>query len=96
VPTAAKTSSFAQSSSAELTEQHLGELAFTHLLDQYPRRLTMEQLGQEIVADDRPALRRAIASLDEACLLRREAGRLIPAPAAVRVDRAGCREHPAR
>ncbi|HSS33131.1 MAG TPA: hypothetical protein VLL27_07610 [Solirubrobacterales bacterium] len=84
IATKALTSS--QSSSGELTEQRLGDLAFTYLLDQHPRRLTVDQLGHEIGSDDRPALERAIASLDEACLLSHRDGELIPSPAAVRVD----------
>ncbi len=76
-------------SSADLADQRLGCIAFTHLLDQHPRRLTIDQLGREIGDGDRAALERAVASLDEACLVRRLGAELIPSPAALRVDRPG-------
>jgi hypothetical protein len=75
-------------SSSEPSQQVLGELAFTHLLDQHPRRLTIDQLRREIDSRDPEALERAIASLDEACLLSCRQGELIPSPAAIRVDEA--------
>lgn len=87
--TATKAPIFSQGSSAELIEQRLGDVAFTHLLDQHPRRLTIDQLGREIGSGDCQALERAIASLDEACLLSRRDGELIPSPTAVRVDQTG-------
>lgn len=77
------------SSSADLADQRLGCVAFTHLLDQHPRRLTIEQLAREIGGDDHAALERAVASLDEAGLVRRLGAELIPSPAALRVDRPG-------
>jgi hypothetical protein len=85
VSTATKARTSSQSSSGELTEQRLGDLAFTYLLDQHPRRLTLDQLGCEIVGD-REALERAIANLDEACLLSRQGGELVPSPAAIRIN----------
>lgn len=75
--------------SAELADQQLGCIAFTHLLDQHPRRLTIDQLRSEIGGDDHAALERAIANLAEACLLRRQEGALIPSPAALRVNCTG-------
>lgn len=77
------------SSPTGLADQRLGCIAFTHLLDQHPRRLTIDQLGREIGGDDRAALERAVASLDEACLVRRLGAELIPSPAALRADRPG-------
>ena len=90
MPTATRTPApSGTSTAAGLADQQLGYIAFTHLLDQHPRRLTIDQLGREIGGDDRVALERAVANLDEACLLRRQGGELIPSPAALRVDRLG-------
>jgi hypothetical protein len=89
VSSATKTPTSTQStSSAGVAEQQLGYAAFAHLLDQHPRRLTIDQLGQEIGGADQVALERAVASLDEACLLQRQGSELIPAPAALRVAQA--------
>jgi hypothetical protein len=52
----------------------LGYLAFNHLLDQHPRRLTVEQLGREIGGCDLASLERAVDNLDEARLLQRRDG----------------------
>ncbi len=90
MPTATKApASSGVSSSVDLADQRLGCIAFTHLLDQHPRRLTIDQLGREIGDDDHAALERAIASLDEACLVQRLGQELIPSPAALRVDQSG-------
>jgi hypothetical protein len=88
VPTATKAPALSGAySSADLADQRLGCIAFTHLLDQHPRRLTIDQLGREIGGADLASLERAVANLDEACLLRRHGGTLIPSPAALRADR---------
>jgi hypothetical protein len=90
VPTATKAPApSGASSSADHADQRLGCIAFAHLLDQHPRRLTIEQLGREIGGDDRAALERAVASLDEACLVRRLGAELVPSSAALRADRPG-------
>jgi hypothetical protein len=68
------------------TGERLDCIAFVHLLDQYPRRLTIEELGREIGEGDRAAVERAVANLDEACLLQRLDDELLPVPAALRVD----------
>jgi hypothetical protein len=87
VPSATKASAPSGNPSADLADQRLGHAAFTHLLDQHPRRLTIHQLGRELGGHDPAALERAVASLDEACLVRRLGAELIPSPAALRVDR---------
>lgn len=87
VPTATTAPAPSESSSAGLADQRLGCIAFTHLLDQHPRRLTIDQLGRELGGHDLAALERAVASLDEACLVRRQGAELVPSPAALRIDR---------
>lgn len=87
MPTATKAPAPSENPSADLADQRLGRAAFTYLLDQHPRRLTIDQLGREIGGGDRAALERAVANLDEACLLRRRDGELVLSPAALRIDR---------
>src|SRR4051812_16976595 len=75
------------SRTASLGEQQLGYVAFSHLLDQHPRGLTVDELAREIHAtEDRPTLERAVANLVDACLLQLRGSELTPSPAAVRVD----------
>lgn len=90
MPTATKApASTGASASADLNDQRLGCLAFTYLLDQHPRRLTIDQLRREIGGADPATFERAVANLDEACLLRRQGGALVPSPAALRASRSG-------
>ena len=65
----------------------------THLLDQHPRRLSLQDLSRE-VADglDEPTVVRAIDNLTAACFLRLEDSNVVPTPAVVSFDR----NHPAR
>ena len=69
-------------------EYPLEYIAFSHLLEEHPRRLTLAQLGREI-GGDRAALKRAIASLSEVFLIQSQDGELIPSSLALRVDQAG-------
>src|SRR5262249_35482818 len=87
VPTATKAPTPSGASpAAELADQQLGCLAFAHLLDHHPRRLTTAPPRREI-APARAALWGAVANVDEACLLRRQGGALIPSAAALRASR---------
>jgi hypothetical protein len=52
-------------------------------------RAIPERLGREIGGYDQAALERVVANLDEACLVQRLAGEVIPSPAALRIDRPG-------
>jgi hypothetical protein len=77
------------SNSPKPDDQELGSIAFIHLLDQHPRRLTIDQLDRELGGGDRAALERVVAGLDEACLLQRSNGELIPSPVAIKLAGAG-------
>jgi hypothetical protein len=60
----------------------------THVLDEHPRRLSPEDLSQEVNLElDAPAVERAIDNLTAARLLRREGSTVVPAPAVVGFDR---------
>jgi hypothetical protein len=60
----------------------------THLLDEHPRRLSLEDLSREVDPElDTPAVERAINNLTAARLLRREGSTVVPAPAVVGFDR---------
>ena len=65
----------------------------THLLNEHPRRLSIQDLSRE-VADglDEPTVERAIGNLTAACFLRLEDSSVVPNPAVVSFDR----NHPAR
>jgi hypothetical protein len=59
-----------------------------HLLDVYPRRLTLQELAREVgvgLRDD--AVQRAVDNLAAARFVRREGAVLIAAPAVVNFDR---------
>jgi DNA-binding IclR family transcriptional regulator len=60
----------------------------THLLDEHPRRLSLQDLSREVGADlDEPTVERAIDNLTAARFLRREGSSVVPAPAVVGFDR---------
>jgi hypothetical protein len=65
----------------------LESVAFSYLLDQHPRRLSVADLTHEIGDGDQPAFERAAANLVDACLLARSGEKLILSPAALRADR---------
>jgi hypothetical protein len=89
VPTATETPTASQDLGAlDSSEYPLEHIAFSHLLEEHPRRLTLAQLAREI-GGDRVALGRAIANLSEVFLIQSQDGELIPSPLAVRVDQAG-------
>jgi hypothetical protein len=59
-----------------------------HLLDQYPRRLTIQELAREVgVGFREDAVRRAVDNLAAARFVQREGAALIAAPAVVNFDR---------
>jgi hypothetical protein len=59
----------------------------THLLDQYPRRLTLQELAREVGHGfPETAVKRAVANLAAAHFLHREGAVLIPAPAVLSFD----------
>jgi hypothetical protein len=59
----------------------------THLLDQYPRRLTLQELASEVGDDLRAsAVERAVKNLAAARFLHREGAALLAAPAVVNFD----------
>ena len=59
----------------------------THLLDQHPRRLTLQELAQEIGHGfEETAVKRAVDNLAAARFLHREGAALIPAPAVLSFD----------
>ena len=58
-----------------------------HLLDVYPRRLTLQELGREVGALRDDAVQRAVDNLAAARFVRREGAVLIAAPAVVDFDR---------
>jgi hypothetical protein len=60
----------------------------SHLLDQHPRRFTLQELAHEVGSDIRErAIRRAVDNLAAARLIHREGGALTPAPAVINFDR---------
>jgi hypothetical protein len=60
----------------------------SHLLDQHPRRLTLEELAREAGHGfKKSALERAVGNLAAANLLHWEGAALVPAPAVVSFDR---------
>jgi hypothetical protein len=65
----------------------LESVAFSYLLDQHPRRLSVADLVREIGDGDRPALEQAATNLADACLLARSGEELVLSPAALRADR---------
>jgi hypothetical protein len=58
-----------------------------HLLDQYPRRLTLQELSREVGALRDDAVQRAVDNLAAAHFVRREGAVLAAAPAVVNFDR---------
>jgi stage V sporulation protein SpoVS len=58
-----------------------------HLLDQYPRRLTLQELSREVGALRDDAVQRAVDNLAAAHFVRREGAVLTAAPAVVNFDR---------
>jgi hypothetical protein len=58
-----------------------------HLLDVYPRRLTLQELRREVGALRDDAVQRAVDNLAAARFVRREGAVLIAAPAVVNFDR---------
>jgi DNA-binding IclR family transcriptional regulator len=64
----------------------------THLLNEHPRRMSLQDLSQEVAGGmDGPTVERAIDNLTAACLLRLDGSIVVPAPAVVSFDR----NHPA-
>lgn len=60
----------------------------SHLLDQHPRRFTLQELAHEVGSDIREkAVRRAVDNLAAARFIKREGGALTPAPAVIDFDR---------
>ena len=60
----------------------------SHLLDQHPRRLTIQDLAREVgEGSDETAVERAVNNLTAACFLHREGPDVVPAPAVVSFDR---------
>ena len=60
----------------------------SHLLDQHPRRFTLEELAQEVGSDIKEkAVRRAVDNLAAAQFIRREGTAVAPAPAVINFDR---------
>lgn len=60
----------------------------TYLLDEHPRRLSLQDLSLEVAAGlDEPTVERAIDNLTAACFLRFEESRVVPTPAVVSFDR---------
>lgn len=89
MPTATETPTAGRDLGApDSSEYPLEYVAFSHLLEQHPRRLTLAQLGREI-GGDRVALGRAIANLSEVFLIQSQDGELIPSSLALRVDQVG-------
>ena len=72
---------------AALDSLPLESVAFTYLLDQHPRRLSVADLAREIGDSDRTAIERAATNLADACLLARSGEELVLSPAALRADR---------
>ena len=65
----------------------------SHLLDQHPRRLTLNELAAEIGEErDETMIVRAVANLCAASFLVRDGTELVPAPEAVLFDRLGTAE----
>jgi hypothetical protein len=59
-----------------------------HLLDQHPRRLTIEELAHEVGSGPTPAaVERAVSNLAAARFVTREGAELAPAPTVVSFDR---------
>lgn len=58
-----------------------------HLLDQHPRRITIQDLIREVAGLEGAVLNRAVDNLAAACFVHREGVTLIPAPAVVSFDR---------
>jgi len=88
VPTVTKTPTVGQDAPAlESSGFPLEYVAFNHLLEQHPRRLTLAQLGREIGAGQ-AALKRVIANLHEVFLVQHQDRELVPSPLALRFDRA--------
>ena len=60
----------------------------SHLLDQHPRRFTLQELAHEVGSEIKEtAVRRAVDNLAAARFIRREGGALTPAPAVIDFDR---------
>jgi hypothetical protein len=74
-------------SAAAFDSLPLESVAFSYLLDQHPRRLSVADLAREIGDGNQPALERAAANLADACLLARSGEKLVLSPAALRADR---------
>jgi hypothetical protein len=63
-------------------------MVLSHLLDQHPRRVTLQELFSEVTALEKEALSRAVDNLAAACFVHREGAALTPAPAVVSFDQA--------
>jgi predicted transcriptional regulator len=60
----------------------------SHLLDQHPRRFTLQELAHEVGSDIKEkAVRRAVDNLAAAQFIRREGAAVTPAPAVINFDR---------
>ena len=68
-------------------------VVLTRLLDEHPRRLSLQDLSRGIADGlDEPTVERAIDNLTAACFLRLEGSSVVPNPAVISFDR----NHPAR
>ncbi len=76
-------------SSGSFCSFELAERAvLSHLLDQHPRRFTLQELAHEVGSDIREkAVQRAVDNLAAARFIDREGGALTPAPAVINFDR---------
>jgi hypothetical protein len=75
-------------STVERTDLPAERVVLWHLLDQHPRRLTLEDLAGEVGPDpEDEAIRRAVDNLAAARLLRREGPAWVPSRAVVDFDR---------
>jgi hypothetical protein len=60
----------------------------SHLLDQHPRRFTLQELTHEVGSEIKEnAVRRAVDNLAAAQFIRREGAAVAPAPAVIDFDR---------
>jgi hypothetical protein len=61
-------------------------IVLSHLLDQHPRSVTIQDLAREVADLEDTALSRAVDNLAAASFVHREGATLIPAPAVVSFD----------
>lgn len=86
-------SSIQGASTAARTDLPAERVILAHLLDQHPRRLTLEQLSGEIAPSfGDGSVRRALEKLTAAQFLSREGTAWIPSKAAIDFDRGSAAE----